>query len=49
MAQKITLAGNIIVDNVKTITAWPDKGMLVPITEVKRAPGGSVPNSGIDL
>ena len=49
MAQKIMLAGNIIVDNVKTITAWPDKGMLVPITEVKRAPGGSVPNSGIDL
>lgn len=49
MAQKITLAGNIIVDNVKTITAWPDKGMLVPITAVKRAPGGSVPNSGIDL
>ena len=49
MAQKITLAGNIIVDNVKTITAWPEKGMLVPITGVKRAPGGSVPNSGIDL
>ena len=49
MAQKVTLAGNIIVDNVKTITAWPDKGMLVPITAVKRAPGGSVPNSGIDL
>ena len=49
MAQKITLAGNIIVDNVKTITSWPEKGMLVPITSVKRAPGGSVPNSGIDL
>ena len=46
---KITLAGNIIVDNVKTITAWPDKGMLVPITDVKRSPGGAVPNSGIDL
>ena len=49
MAERITLAGNIIVDNVKTITAWPDKGMLVPITAVKRAPGGAVPNSGIDL
>lgn len=49
MAQKITLAGNVIVDNVKTITEWPEKGMLVPITDVKRAPGGSVPNSGIDL
>ena len=49
MAERITLAGNIIVDNVKTITAWPEKGMLVPITAVKRAPGGAVPNSGIDL
>ena len=49
MAQKVTLAGNIIVDNVKTITAWPEKGMLVLITSVKRSPGGAVPNSGIDL
>lgn len=49
MAQKVTLAGNIIVDNVKTITAWPEKGMLVPITAMQRSPGGAVPNSGIDL
>jgi len=49
MADRITLAGNIIVDNVKTITAWPEKGMLVPITAMKRSPGGAVPNSGIDL
>ena len=49
MAQRVTLAGNIIVDNVKTIPAWPDKGMLVPITSIARSPGGSVPNSGIDL
>ena len=49
MAERVTLAGNIIVDNVKTITAWPEKGMLVPITGMKRAPGGAVPNSGIDL
>lgn len=49
MAQKVTIAGNIIVDNVKMITSWPEKGMLVPITSVKRSPGGAVPNSGIDL
>ena len=49
MAERITLAGNILVDNVKTIAAWPEKGMLVPITAMKRAPGGAVPNSGIDL
>ena len=46
---KITLAGNILVDNVKTISAWPEKGMLVPITSLARAVGGSVCNSGIDL
>ena len=49
MADRITLAGNIIVDNVKTITAWPEKGMLVPITAMKRSPGGAVSNSGVDL
>ena len=45
----IILAGNILVDNVKTITAWPEKGMLVPITSLTRAVGGSVCNTGIDL
>ena len=45
----IILAGNILVDNVKTITAWPEKGMLVPITSLARAVGGSVCNTGIDL
>jgi len=45
----IVLAGSIIADNVKMIPEWPGKGMLVPITSVGRALGGSVPNSGIDL
>ena len=49
MSDRVVLAGNIIVDNVKTITAWPKKGMLVPITSVRRSPGGAVSNSGIDL
>ncbi len=49
MPDRVVLAGNIIVDNVKTITAWPERGMLVPITSVRRSPGGSVSNSGIDL
>jgi sugar/nucleoside kinase (ribokinase family) len=49
MAQRVVLAGNIIVDNVKTISEWPERGMLVPITALKRSPGGAVPNSGIDL
>ena len=49
MSRKITFCGNILVDSVKTITSWPEKGMLVPITDVKRAVGGSVCNSGVDL
>ena len=49
MNKKITFCGNIIVDSVKTIAAWPEKGMLVPITDVRRAVGGSVCNSGVDL
>jgi sugar/nucleoside kinase (ribokinase family) len=39
----------MIVDNVKMISRWPDKGMLVQISSVKRAVGGAVCNSGIDL
>ena len=49
MSERVTLAGNIIVDNVKTIPDWPAKGMLVPITAMKRSPGGSVSNTGVDL
>ena len=49
MSKKITFCGNILVDSVKTIAAWPEKGMLVPITDVRRAVGGSVCNSGVDL
>jgi sugar/nucleoside kinase (ribokinase family) len=39
----------MIVDNVKMISRWPDKGMLVPISSSTRAVGGAVCNSGIDL
>lgn len=49
MSKKITLCGNVIVDSVKMITSWPEKGMLVPITDVRRSVGGSVCNTGIDL
>ena len=49
MGKSIVLAGSMIVDNVKMISRWPDKGMLVPISSSKRAVGGAVCNSGIDL
>ncbi|MBR2968789.1 MAG: carbohydrate kinase family protein [Clostridia bacterium] len=45
----IMLAGNILTDNVKMISTYPEKGMLVTITDIKRGVGGAVPNSGIDL
>lgn len=46
---KIVFCGNVICDQVKMITRWPDKGMLVPITSMKRAVGGSVANTAVDL
>ena len=45
----IAFCGNIIADQVKTIPVWPDKGMLAPITSLRRQVGGSVCNTGIDL
>ncbi len=49
MSKKITFCGNILVDSVKTITSWPEQGMLVSITGVRRSVGGCVCNTGIDL
>lgn len=49
MERGIAVAGTTLVDVVKMIDAWPEKGMLVGIGEVSRAPGGIVPNVGIDL
>lgn len=47
--ESIAFCGNIIADQVKTIPVWPDKGMLAPITALRRQVGGSVCNTGIDL
>jgi len=49
MKNRIAFCGSIITDQVKMISRWPDKGMLVPISSVKRAVGGSVCNTAIDL
>ena len=46
---RITLAGNILVDSVKTIPSWPEQGMLAPIASMRRSVGGAVCNTGIDL
>lgn len=45
----ITIAGNILVDIVKMIDKFPEKSMLVNITESVRAVGGCVPNTIINI
>ncbi len=45
----ITLAGNILVDYVKMVGSYPEKGMLVTIEDQSLAVGGCVPNTAIDL
>ena len=49
MNKTITFCGNILVDSVKTVASWPERGMLAQITDLKRAVGGSVCNTGVDL
>ncbi|MBE5768066.1 MAG: carbohydrate kinase family protein [Clostridiales bacterium] len=45
----IAIAGNMLVDNVKTVDTFPNIGMLANITGVQRAVGGCVPNTIIDI
>ncbi len=45
----ITLAGNILTDNVKLVEVYPEKGMLATIIKESLAVGGAVPNTGIDI
>ena len=46
---KVAIAGNILLDIVKMIDVWPEKGMLVNILGEQRAVGGCVCNTAIDL
>ena len=46
---RIAFAGNIIVDSVKTVESWPERGMLARILKLTRGVGGSVTNTAIDL
>lgn len=47
--KKIAFVGSMIVDLVKTIDVWPDKGMLVTISDTERAVGGLVCNTAVDI
>ena len=45
----IAIAGNIVVDTIKKIDAYPDMGMLANVKSVEKAVGGCVPNTLINL
>lgn len=45
----VAIAGNILLDHVKTITSYPQPGMLSSIVDVQTAVGGCVPNTLIDM
>ena len=45
----ITVAGNMILDVVKTIDKYPEQGMLAYISSAERAIGGCAPNTATDL
>lgn len=49
MNKGIAVAGNMLVDHIKTITNYPEKQALTYIEAVDRALGGAVCNVGIDL
>ena len=45
----ITVAGNMILDVVKSIDKYPEQGMLAYVSSSKRAIGGCAPNTATDL
>ena len=45
----IAIAGNMLVDIVKSISGYPEIGKLTFISELSRSVGGAVPNTAIDL
>ncbi len=45
----IALAGNILVDIIKTIQSYPKCGMLANISDISYSVGGCVPNTAINL
>ena len=49
MKSGIAVAGNILVDKINEIAAYPNSGQLTQIKSVKVATGGLVPNVAIDI
>ena len=46
---KVNIAGNLIVDYVKTIDSYPQQGMLVTLEDISRCVGGCAANTAVDL
>ena len=49
MKKGIGVAGNLIMDIIKTIAAFPKASELCQIEDIKYATGGLVCNTGLDL
>lgn len=49
MRKGIAVAGNILLDRIKVVDSYPEKGLLVKIRELENAIGGCVCNTGTDL
>ena len=49
MKKGIAVAGNILLDKIKIVDSYPEKGLLVKIRELENAIGGCVCNTGTDL
>ena len=47
--KRVSIAGNIILDVIKMVDSWPEKGMLSNIYEQDQAVGGCVSNTSVDL
>ncbi|MDD3839376.1 MAG: carbohydrate kinase family protein [Clostridia bacterium] len=45
----IAIGGNLVLDNLKIVDIYPNKGNLANILDVQRSVGGAVPNCLIDL
>lgn len=49
MKKGIAIAGNLLVDHVKMVDVWPEKGMLCNIRKQKASIGGCAGNTASDL
>ena len=49
MKNGIAIAGNLLVDYIKTIDSYPNQGMLSNIGHIERSVGGCAANTSVNL